>query len=170
MSFRVIVSTLFLFSIDVDVVILKSSLLWPMMCVNKFYWLFQFNNNWSFQTCSHCCLSMYYTAWIFSQTYESWSGNSQPKRKLRRIYVCSLSLDKVLLVNSSTLNGENISWFMIQIGTGDWLFCELWTIVISIWNNHRWAERIEKREKDWPWECPSTKRGSVAVNPRSLRA
>ena len=36
---------------------------------------------------------------------------------------------------------------MIQIGTGDWLSCELWTIVISIWNNYRWAERIENRKE-----------------------
>ncbi len=70
---------------------------------------------------------------------------SQPKRKLQRIYVCTPSLDKVLLVNSSTLIGEKNSSFMIQIGTGDWLSCELWTIVISIWNNHRWAEGIENK-------------------------
>ena len=95
---------------------------------------------------------------------------SQPKRKLRRIYVCTLSFAKVLLLNSSTLIGEKNSSFMIQIGTGDWLSCELWTIVISIWNNHRWAEGIENRKEDWPWECPLTKRGIVAVYPRSLRA
>ena len=95
---------------------------------------------------------------------------SQPKRKLRRIYVCTQSLDKVLLVNSSTLTAEKNSSFMIQIGTGDWLSCELWTIVISMWNNHRWAERIENRKEEYPWECPFTKRGSVAVYPRSLRA
>ena len=94
----------------------------------------------------------------------------QPKSKLRRIYVCTPSLDKVLLVNSSTLIGEKNSSFMIQIGTGDWLSCELWTIVISIWNNYRWAECIENRKEDWPWECPFTKRGIVAVYPRSLRA
>ena len=96
--------------------------------------------------------------------------NFPAEKKLRRIYVCTPSLDKVLLVNSSTLIGEINSSFMIQIGTGDWLPRELWTIVISIWNNHRWAEGIENRKEDWPWECPFTKRGSVAVYPRSLRA
>ena len=32
---------------------------------------------------------------------------------------------------------RDISSFMIQIGTGDWLSCELWTIMISMCNNHR---------------------------------
>ena len=86
---------------------------------------------------------------------------SQPNRKLRRTSVCTPSLDKVLLVNSSTLIGEKNSSFMIQIGTGDWLSCELWTIVISIWNNHQWAEGIENRKEDWPWKCPS-QRGGVS--------
>ena len=72
---------------------------------------------------------------------------SQPKRKLRTIYVCTPSLDKVLLVNSSTLIGEKNSSFMIQIGTGDWLSCELWTIVISICLEQSSMSRGHRKQK-----------------------
>ena len=78
--------------------------------------------------------------------------------------------DKVLLVNSSALISEHKTSLMIRTNTGDWYSCEFLTFVISMWSSHRWAERIENRKEDWPWECPFTKRGSVAVYPRSLRA
>ena len=56
--------------------------------------------------------------------------------------------DKVLLVNSSALISKQKSSFMIRINTGDWSLCELSTLVISMCNNHRWAERIENRKKN----------------------
>ena len=90
--------------------------------------------------------------------------------KLRWVYVCTPSLHKLLLVNSSTLISEHKSSFMIRIFKGNWSSCDFLTLVISMWNNHRWAERSENRKEDWPRECPSTKKGSVAVYPRSLRA
>ena len=78
-------------------------------------------------------------------------------KKRRRIYVCTPSLDKVLLVTSSTLISEHKSSFMISIITGEWSCCELLTLVMSMWNNHLWAECIENRKEDWTWECPFTK-------------
>ena len=64
-------------------------------------------------------------------------------RKLRRIYVCTPSLDKVLMVNSSTLIGENISSFKIQIGylvnSG-----QLWFLSGTIIDEQR-ASKTEKK-------------------------
>ena len=74
--------------------------------------------------------------------------NSQLKRKLRRVYVCTPSLDNVLLVNTSAAISEHNSSSTIGIITGVWSSCALWTLVISMWNNHRWAERIENRKED----------------------
>ena len=36
---------------------------------------------------------------------------------------------------------------MIRFTTGDWSSCELLTLVISLWNNHREAQCIENRKK-----------------------
>ena len=96
--------------------------------------------------------------------------NSQLKGEIRRIYVCTPSLDKLLLLNSSALDSEHKFLFMIRIITGNWSSYGLLTLVISLWNNHRWAVCIENRNEDWPRECPFKKRGSVAVYRRSPRA
>ena len=56
---------------------------------------------------------------------DSLRRNSHLKRKLRRIYVRTPLLDKVLLVNTSAAISEHNSSFMIQIITGDWSSCEL---------------------------------------------
>ena len=45
----------------------------------------------------------------------------------------------------------------------------IWTIVTSIWNNHRWTERIENRRR-LTMGMSFHKKGSVAVYSRSLRA
>ena len=63
--------------------------------------------------------------------------NSQLKRKLRRNYVCTPLLDKVLLVNTSALISEHKFQFMIRSVTGDWSFYDFLTVVISMWNNQR---------------------------------
>ena len=114
---------------------------------------------------THC----YLTSSILPFNTETTKNFPAEKKTTENLRMCSVTWQSTL-GESSTLNGENNSSFTIQIGTGDWLSCEIWTTVISIWNNHRCAEGIENRKEDWPWECPFTKRGSVAVYPRSLRA
>ena len=74
------------------------------------------------------------------------------------------------LVNLIALINERKSALMFPFISSDWSTCELSTLVISMWNNHRRAERIKERKEDWPWECPFTNRGSVAVYSRGLRA
>ena len=94
------------------------------------------------------------------------------EKKLRRIYVCTPSLHEVLLVNSSTFIIEHNSSFMIRIITGDWTSCELSSFVISMWDNHRWAERIKNRKEEWPRECPITKKGecrSISAKPTGIK-
>ena len=50
----------------------------------------------------------------------------------RRSYVCTPSLDKVLLVNLSALISEHNSSSVIRIITGNWPSCEPFTVVISM--------------------------------------
>ena len=126
-------------------------------------------------TCLHTNALKFYSLLLNFVNFTIQYGNtkkSQQRRKLRRIYVCTPSLDKVLLVNSSTLISEHNSSLMIRIVTGDWSSCEQSTIVISMWKIHRWAELIENRKEDWPWECPFTKGGesrSISTKPTGIR-
>ena len=80
------------------------------------------------------------------------------------------SLDKVLLVNSSALISEHKSSIMIRTIPGYFSYCKLLRLVISMWNYHRGAERVENRKEENHGNVLSQKRGSVAVCPRSLSA
>ena len=78
------------------------------------------------------------------ETTKKFPAESKTTENLRMYSV----KDKVLSVNSSALISKQKSSFMIRINTGGWSLSELSTLVISMWNNHRWAERIENRKEE----------------------
>ena len=97
---------------------------------------------------------------------------SQMEKKLRRNYVCALSLDKVLLMNSLALISEHKPPNMVRDNPGNWSYSQLSSFVFSMWNNHRGAERIKNRKEDWTWECPFTKKGvcsTISAKPTCIK-
>ena len=76
-----------------------------------------------------------------TETTKNFSAEKKTTENLRMYTV----KNKVHLVNASALISKQKSSFMIRINTGDWSLCGLSTLVISMWNNHRWAEQKQKR-------------------------